>query len=72
MTNLLLIFANQAEKISLQTSTLANEPRKKNFLSIDFSQVDQNSRNSGKRVPKNIFFNKYDIFKEYGIFKVTF
>ena len=64
MTNLLLIFANQAEKISLQTSTLANEPRKKNFLSIDFSQVDQNSRNSGKLVPKNIFFNKYDIFKE--------
>ena len=51
MTNLLLIFANELEKISLQVLSFVNEPWKENFLGIDFHQVDQNSQNSGKSVP---------------------
>ena len=58
MTNLLLIFVNQFEKISLQVSTFANEPWKKNFLCLDFSQVDQNSQNSEKLVPQTFFLTK--------------
>ena len=63
MTNLLLIFTNQFEKISLQVSTFGNEPWKGNFLGIDFCQVDQNSPNSGKLVPQRFAFNKSDVFK---------
>ena len=63
MTNLSLILANEVEQISLQVSTFANGPWKENFLGIDFRKIDQNSRNSGKLVPKRFVFNKIDILK---------
>ena len=63
MTNLSLILANEVEQISLQVSTFENEPWKENFLGIDFRQIDQNSRNSGKLVPQRFVFNKIDILK---------
>ena len=63
MTYLSLILANEVEQISLQVSTFENEPWKENFLGIDFRQIDQNSRNSGKLVPQRFVFNKIDILK---------
>ena len=63
MTNLSLILANEVEQISLQVSTFENEPWKENFLGIDFRQIDQNSRNSGKLAPQRFVFNKIDILK---------
>ena len=35
MIDLILIFSNGLENISLQVSTFANEPLKENFLGID-------------------------------------
>ena len=67
MTNSLLIFANELEKVSLPVSVFPNKAWKGNFLCLDFRQIDQNSQNSGKLVPKKIFFYKIDIFK--GIFQ---
>ena len=63
MTNLSLILAIEVEQISLQVSTFENGPWKENFLGIDFRQIDQNSRNSGKFVPQRFVFNKTDILK---------
>ena len=63
MTNLSLILANELEKISLQVSSFANGPWKENFFGIDFRQIDQNSRDSGKLVPHRFVFNKIDILK---------
>ena len=63
MTNLSLILANEVKQISLQVSTFENGPWKENFLGIDFRQIDQNSRNSGKLVPQRFVFNKIDILK---------
>ena len=51
ITHLLLIFANEFEKISRQVSSFANETWKENFLGTDLRQIDQNSQNSGKLVP---------------------
>ena len=62
ITNLSLILANKFEQ-TLQVSTFANGPWKENFLGIDFRQIDQNSRNSGKLVPQRFVFNKIDILK---------
>ena len=56
MTNLSLILANEVGQISLQVSTFGNGPWKENFLGIDFGQIDQNSRNSGKLVPQIFVF----------------
>ena len=36
----------------MKISTFQNEPWKENFEGIDFCQIDQNSGNSGKLVPK--------------------
>ena len=55
--------ANEFEKISLQASPFFNGPQKENFLSIEFNQIDQNSRNSGKLVPQTFVFNKIYITK---------
>ena len=63
MTNLSLILANEVGQISLQVSTFGNGPWKENFLGIDFGQIDQNSRNSGKLVPQIFVFKKIDILK---------
>ena len=63
MTNFLLIFGNEFEKICLQVSTFANEPWKGNFLGIHFCQIDQSSRNLGKQIPKRFAFYRIDIFK---------
>ena len=63
MTNLSLIFANEFEEISWQVSIFANGPLKENFFGIDFRQIDQNSRDSGKLVPHRFVFNKIDILK---------
>ena len=63
MTNLSLILANEVEQISLQISPFENRPWKKNFLGIDFRQIDQNSRNSGKLVPQRFVLNKIYILK---------
>ena len=62
MTNLLLIFANEFEKLSLQVSTFVNESWKRNFLGIDLRQIDQSSWNLGKLVPQRFVFDKIDIF----------
>ena len=64
MTNVLLMFANEFKKISLQVSTFANEPWKENFIVTDFHQIDQISRNSGKLVPGRFVFSIIDIFEE--------
>ena len=64
MTNVLLMFANEFKKISLQVSTFANEPWKENFIVTDFHQIDQISRNSGKLVPERFVFSIIDIFEE--------
>ena len=61
--NLSLILANELEKISLQVLTFANGPWKENFLIIDFHQIDQNSRNSGKLVSQRFVFNKFILLK---------
>ena len=62
ITNLSLILANKFEQ-TLQVSAFANGPWKENFLGIDFHQIEQNSRNSGKLVPQRFVFNKIDILK---------
>ena len=58
MTNFSLILVYEFEQISLQVSTFANGPWKKNFLGIDFGQIDQNSRNSGKLAPQRFALTK--------------
>ena len=63
MTNLSLILANELEQISLQVPSFANGPWKENFFGIDFRQINQNSRDSGKLVPHRFVFNKIDILK---------
>ena len=63
MTNLSLLLANEFEQISLQVPSFANGPWKENFFGIDFRQIDQNSRDSGKLVPYRFAFNKIDILK---------
>ena len=63
MTNLLLIFANEFEKLSLQVSTFANESWRGNFLGIDLHQIDQSLRISEKLVSQRFVFDKVDIFK---------
>ena len=35
----------------------------KNFLAIDFRQVDQKSQSLGKLVPQKFIFHKIDIFE---------
>ena len=57
MTNLLLNFANEVEKISFQVSTFANRHWKEIFLGIDFCQIDQNSQNLGKLAPQKFVFS---------------
>ena len=60
--NLSLILANELENIR-KNSTFTNGPWKENFLSIDFHQIDQNSRNSGKLVSQRFVFNKFILLK---------
>ena len=69
MTNSSLIFANELEKVSLPVSVFPNKAWKGNCLCLDFRQIDQNSQNSGKLVPKKIFFIKLTYLKEY--FKIN-
>ena len=69
MTNSLLIFANELEKVSLPVSVFPNKAWKGNCLCLDFRQIDQNSQNLGKLVPKKIFFIKLTYLKAY--FKIN-
>ena len=63
MTNVSFILANKLDQISLQVSSFANGPWKENFVGIDFRQIDQNSRDTGKLVPHRFVLNKVDIPK---------
>ena len=63
MINLSWILANEFEQISLHVSSSPNGPWKENSFGIDFRQINQNSRDSGKLVPHRFVFNKIDILK---------
>ena len=52
-----------SSKYFCSVSIFANVPWKKNFLCIDFRQIDQNSRNLGKLAPQRFAFNKIETLK---------
>ena len=52
-----------SNKFLCSVSIFENVPWKKNFLGIDFRQIDQNSRNLGKLAPQRFVFNKIEILK---------